>query len=63
MLSEDHIPEVPGLVKRRLEILPDGVANWHVTNQYHFTAWQAENLEEVAKPLVDFCKIIRDPIQ
>ena len=59
MLSEDHVPEVPGLVKRRLEILPDGVANWHAFCQYHFTSWQEENLDGVTKPLMDFCDVIR----
>ena len=63
MLSEDEVAEVPGLIKRRLEVLPEGVANWHVTNQFHFTAWQDEHLERAPKPLINFCNIIRGQIQ
>ena len=59
MLSEDQVTEIPGLVKRRLEILPDGVANWHAFYQYQFTAWQEENLDGVTNPLINFCNIIR----
>ena len=63
MLSQSQVPEVPGLIKRRLEVLPEGVANWHVTNQFHFTAWQDDDWDGQAKPLVDFCNIIRGQIQ
>ena len=58
-LSEESIPEVPGLVERRLEILADGVVNWHVICQYHFTAWSDRNLQKMTKPMLNFCKIIK----
>ena len=54
-LSEENIPEVPGLVERRLEILAGGVVNWHVICQYHFTAWS----NRTAKPMLNFCKLVK----
>ena len=63
MLSQSQVPEVPGLIKRRLEVLPEGVANWHVTNQFHFTAWKDEDLDRAPKPLIDLCNSIRGQIQ
>ena len=58
-LSEESIPGVPGLMKRRLEILAEGVVNWHVIYQYHFTTWSDRNLQKMTKPMLNFCKIIK----
>ena len=59
-LTEVNIPEVPGLVERRLEILAGRVVNWHVISQYHFTDWPRHKIEQnMAKPILKFCKIVR----
>ena len=58
-LTERNLEEVPGLVERRLEILAGGVVNWHVICQYHFTAWPDHNLQEMAKTMLTFCKIVK----
>ena len=44
-LSEQEVPGVPGLVKRRLEVLTEGMVAWHVVNQYHYTQWQDRNIQ------------------
>ena len=43
--SEHEVPEVPGLIRRRLEILTEGTVSWHVVHQYHYTAWPEHNLD------------------
>ena len=58
-LTEVNVPEVPGLIERRLEILAGGVVNWHVICQYHFTAWSDRNLHKMTRPMLNFCKIIK----
>ena len=42
--SEHEVAKVPGLIRRRLEILTEGTVSWHVVHQYHFTAWPERNL-------------------
>ena len=54
-LTEVNVPEVPGLTKRRLEILAGEVVNWHVIHQYHFTAWS----NRMPKPMLNFCKLVK----
>ena len=42
--SEQDITEIPGLIRRRLEILTEGTVSWHVVHQFHYTAWPESNL-------------------
>ena len=57
-LSEHQVPEVPGLIKRRLEVLTEGMQAWHVVNQYHFTRWQDRNLQPKAKHILSLCSMV-----
>ena len=51
-----QVPAVPGLIKRRLEVLTEGMVAWHVVNQYHFTQWQDRDLQ--GPSIYDNCKIL-----
>ena len=57
--SESRIPEVPGLIRRRLDILPEGKQNWHVVVQYHYTAWPERNLQDHFKPILNLCRTVK----
>ena len=58
--SEHQIPEVPGLTRRRLEILTEGSHSWHVVHQYHYTTWpEHHNLERSSKSIIALCKQLR----
>ena len=58
-LNEQAVPEVSGLIERRLEILAGGEVNWHVISHYHFTKWSDRNLTKMAKPMLHFCNIVK----
>ena len=50
---------MPGLVKRRLDILPEGKSNWYVVTQYNYTAWPQHNLQDGFKHIWDLCRIVK----
>ena len=62
-LNEQDVPEVPGLIERRLEILAGGEVNWHVISQYHFTRWSGRSLNKMAKPLLNFCHSVKSDLK
>ena len=58
-LSEEQSLEIPGLIKRRLEVLAEGMLAWHVVYQYHFTRWQDRNLQPKAKHILSLCNMVK----
>ena len=50
---------MPGLIKRRLDILPEGKTNIYVVSQYHFTEWPERNLQGHFKTICDLCRVVK----
>ena len=59
MIEEAQVPEVAGLTKRRLEVLTQGKASWHVFNQFHFTEWRDHNLQQISKSILNLCTMVK----
>ena len=60
--SEESVPEVPGLIKRRLEIQAGIGAYTHSVVQYHYMDWPDFGAPKNAKPLVDLVKMVRQDL-
>ena len=61
-IIEKRVQEVPGLVKRQLEVHTECMAAWHIVNQYHFTQWQDHHLQPTAKHVLNLCSMVRDSL-